>query len=175
MLLSARLEDDRAALVKRAEPNPVFTIQRLHAHRHDSLLQCTLAILRHRIRAKPAALLRDDSLVLQEQHEHQPIQALKIGLIRRIALLHTLVVDGREEAARGEVLLEALGVAEVLRLHELALREVGVDPAEGGAPRERTHDVERPAERDVGDAHVLRAEGDQVVHWGRVMSLDVGA
>lgn len=171
----ARLEDDRAALVKGPQANPVLAVKRLHAHRHNGLLQRVLIILRNSIRAEPAALLRHDSLVLREQHQNQLIQAPQVRLQRRIALLRALVVDGGEKAARGEVVLEARGIAEVLRLHELALREVGVGPTQGGAPCERADDVERATERDIGDAHVLRAEGDEVVHGRGIVPLDVGA
>jgi hypothetical protein len=38
-----------------------------------------------------------------------------------------------------------------------------------------THEVEGSAEGQVGDAHVLGAEGDEVVHRGRVVSFYIGA
>ena len=53
------------------------------------------------------------------------------------------------------------------------LSPLGVHPAAGGTPGEVADDVPAAAQWEVGDTHVLRAEGDEVVDWGCIVPLDV--
>ena len=59
-------------------------------------------------------------------------------------------------------------------LDEIVLRPLGVDATSGSiAPGQLTEQIPTAAQRKVGDTHVLRAEGDEVVYWRRIVPLDV--
>ena len=60
-------------------------------------------------------------------------------------------------------------------LDEIVLRPLGVDATSGSiAPGQLTEQIPTAAQRKVGDTHVLRAEGDEVVHRWEVVAFDVG-
>ncbi|KAL7281141.1 hypothetical protein ACG7TL_004449 [Trametes sanguinea] len=179
MLALARLEHDAPALVELAQPDPILLIQRLQTHRHDRLLlrPHPVFLRRGRVGAEPRRLLRHDRLVRREQHEHQALQARQVLLERRVPRRAVrFVVQGREEAVARAVDVEAVRVAEVLRLDEVALGPVGVDASARCPPGELAEEVPwATAGGEVGDTHVLRAKGDEVVHGRGVVGLDVGS
>ena len=59
-------------------------------------------------------------------------------------------------------------------LDEIVLRPLGVNATAGSVtPGQLTEQIPTAAQRKVGDTHVLRAEGDEVVYWRRIVPLDV--
>lgn len=99
----ARQKYDAPTLVERAQPDPIFDIQRLLAHRHDFLLPTIflLSSLRRRdgpVRSEPGAFLGYDCTVPGEEDEDESLELSKIRGVRLVFVWCGLfVVDGREE------------------------------------------------------------------------------
>jgi hypothetical protein len=99
----ARQKYDAPTLVERAQPDPIFGIQRLLAHRHDFLLPniFLLSSLRRRdgqVRSKPGAFLGYDCAVLGEEDEDESLELSKIRGVRLVFVWCWLfVIDGCEE------------------------------------------------------------------------------
>ena len=197
MFAVTRREHDAPTLVERPQPNPVFGVERLLAHRYEGLLILPTLLLQvgRRVRTEPGALLGDDSDVAGKEHEHERIEPRETRGIRRVPRSGHLVVDRCEEAVRGEVIWELCRVAEILRLvqdlwvrmfflteggketylHEILLCPFAVHARARGVARETAEHVERLAWGNVRDAHVLRAESDEIADRRVVVSLDVRA
>ena len=107
MLALARHMDDTTALVEGAQPNPVFDIQRLLAHRHNRLLpslfpvfqvedgaQGVIVLFLWSVRPEPGALLGHDCAVLLEENENEGIELFEVRGVRCVFALQ-LVVDRR--------------------------------------------------------------------------------
>lgn len=121
MLGVARHKHDTPTLVKRAQPNPIFDIQRLLAHRHDCLLPAVFLPLllwrRDGVRSEPGAFLGYDCAVLGEEDEDEGVELSEIRGVRFVFVwCGSFVVDGRKKVVCFEVCLELSRVAVVLSL-----------------------------------------------------------
>ncbi len=105
MFAITRHKHDALTLVERAQPNPVFCVERLLAHRHQLPL-VSLGVLdrRRRIRPEPRALLGHDCDVALEEHQHEGFELREARCVRPVPRSGHFVVDRGEEEIRGEVL-----------------------------------------------------------------------
>ena len=107
VLALTRYVDDAIALVEGAQPNPVFDIQRLLAHRYNRLLPSLLPVFQvedgaqgvivlflRRVRPEPGALLGHDRAVLLEENENEGIKLFEVRGVCRV-FAWQLVVDRR--------------------------------------------------------------------------------
>jgi len=96
----ARHEHDTPTLIKRAQPNPIFVIQWLLAHRHNCLpptifLLFSLRRRDGRVRSKPGAFLWYDCAVLGEKDEDEGVELSEIRGVRLVLVwCGPFVVDG---------------------------------------------------------------------------------
>lgn len=156
-------------LIQLLQSNPIFLV-------YLSIPQVSNLAARNVRLRKPRALLWDNCLIIVKQIHDELIQTRQILCIRRVLLL-PLVIDVGQEIRVLEVLIRGLAgrlvrAAEVLRGHEVRLHPV--------APRVRLQQpdvrlaqpVRSAADLVLGDAVMLAAEGDKVVHARHVAPLD---
>ena len=99
----ARHKHDAPTLVECAQPDPIFDIQRLLAHRHNFLLPTAFHLFSlwrrdGRVRPEPGAFLGYDRAVLGEENEDEGVELGEIRGIRHIFVwCGPFVVDGRKE------------------------------------------------------------------------------
>ena len=98
-------EVDVPSLVQCPEPNAILGVQWLQPHRDDGLRCCQFNAISigRRVRAEPAALLRDDHGVLREQDENKLVERLEVGGVRLVHCVVKLIVDVWEEMVPLEV------------------------------------------------------------------------
>jgi hypothetical protein len=95
----ARHKHDAATLVERAQPDPIFDIQWLLAHRHNFLLPTVFLLFlfwgRDGVRSEPGAFLGYDCAVLGEEDEDEGVELSKIRSVRLVFVwCGPFVVDG---------------------------------------------------------------------------------
>jgi hypothetical protein len=99
----ARRKHDAPTLVERAQPDPIFDIQWLLAHRHNCLLPTVFLLFSlwrrdGRVRSEPGALLGYDCAVLGEEDEDEGVELSEIRGVRLVLVWCGLfVVDGCKE------------------------------------------------------------------------------
>jgi hypothetical protein len=112
---------------------------------------------------------RPHYLILLKQHEF--IQLCKIPLIRLVP--RNPIIDVSQKAVRSEVIRVVAGRGSTAPGQNSPACVLTVHGGLGDLARDLAEEVAWFAEPDVGDAHVLGAEGDGIVGLGSVMSLDL--
>jgi hypothetical protein len=126
MLAFTRLKHDAPALVKRAQADPVFGVQRLFAHRDDCFGICLLTltlflVVRNSVGPEPGALFGNDGAVLREVDEHKVFKLREPRGVCRVVQRGHFIVDGPQEVVRFQVLYEPFRVTVILGLKQFQI------------------------------------------------------
>eukprot|EP00042_Codosiga_hollandica_P029321 m.161628 g.161628 ORF g.161628 m.161628 type:complete len:323 (-) comp53042_c0_seq1:54-1022(-) len=159
-------ENELVGLVHLLETNPVLSVDGLLEHRQNLLHVANFVV------AEPLALAGHDSNVLLP-HDHDEFVEGDEVLLVCCVLLRALIVDVGKELVHLKVLLIVEGSTEVLSL-DLHITHTGSVHTVGEQLVNHLADghVEAETVRNVGHAHVLSAEGDEIVDGRGVAALD---